>query len=302
MKNMLKEKQQQLVTKKGDVRKRKLFSLSKNEREILKTTIKQTRRCVKKSCLHKNCMSTISEKRRREINSQFWSLSYSSQCTFVHSTISRVKCEQRRPNSRGLRQNTFSYHLKNETGQLKSVCKIFYLTTLGYGKSNDSFVRELLGKENFRKPLRVRSEQGKHTKIPMIDRNTIIRHINSFNPTISHHRRVHAPKKKYLPSDITITAMYADFISKHPGMCSYDIYRQVVSVDLNISFAHLGKDSNYTPLHTRVIRRKLQWQTVWIAQLSSTIVRNTQRQEKCMQSIKTRVLQTIITLRPIYKK
>lgn len=36
--------------------------------------------------------------------------------------------------------------------------------------------------------------------------------------------------------------MYTDFNNKYPGMCSYDVYRQIVSVDLNISFAHLGNE------------------------------------------------------------
>lgn len=76
----------------------------------------------------------------------------------------------------------------------------------------------------------------------MKDRKLIIQHINSFNPTISHHRRVHASKKKYLPSDVTITAMHKNFNDKNPGMCSYDLYRKIVSVDLNISFAHLGHE------------------------------------------------------------
>lgn len=50
------------------------------------------------------------------------------------------------------------------------------------------------------------------------------------------------PKKKYLPSDITITAMYDDFNEKHPNLCSYGLYRQIVSDDLNISFAQLGNE------------------------------------------------------------
>lgn len=161
MKQMLKEKDQQLLTKKGEPRKRKSFALSKKEREILKTKIKEAKRCVKKSCLHKTCLSAISEKQRRDINHQFWNLNFSARAAFVHS---RVECKHRKPNSKGLRRNTFSYHLKNDTGRLRNVCKIFYLTTLGYSKSNDSFIRALLGKENFMKPLRVRSEQGKHTK------------------------------------------------------------------------------------------------------------------------------------------
>lgn len=90
---------------------------------------------------------------------------------------------------------------ESETRQLIKVCKNLYLSTLGYEWSNYSFIRLVAGKENDLKPIPQVSAQGKHAKNPMIDRQSIIDHINSFNPTVHHYRRSHAPKRKYLPKN-----------------------------------------------------------------------------------------------------
>lgn len=88
-----------------------------------------------------------------------------------------------------------------------------------------------------------RSKQGKHQKTPKKDRVPIMKHIKLFNPAVFHHRRVHAPKRLYLPSEITIQMMYNNFLSKHPDYkCSYELYRNVVSNDMNISFTVLGNE------------------------------------------------------------
>lgn len=70
-------------------------------------------------------------------------------------------------------------------------------------------------------------------------------HIESFNPTISHYRREHAPNVRYLPSDVTITFMHQHFIENFPesdrNYISYDYYRRKVK-EKNISFAQLGHE------------------------------------------------------------
>lgn len=76
------------------------------------------------------------------------------------------------------------------------------------------------------------------------DKAVLHNHIDSFNPSISHYRREHAPNRKYLPSDITATSMYQDFISKNPTMkCSYDLYRKEIK-SKNISFTKLGNEES----------------------------------------------------------
>lgn len=65
-------------------------------------------------------------------------------------------------------------------------------------------------------------------------------HIQSFNPCILHYRRKHAPNRRYLLSNISISSMHEDFLSKHPDLkVSYEAYRVKVRAK-NISFAKLG--------------------------------------------------------------
>ena len=62
----------------------------------------------------------------------------------------------------------------------------------------------------------------------------------SYDPRISHYRRAHAPRRLYLPSELTIAAMHKDYVVSS-GNCSYEAYRKEVSLK-NISFAALGKE------------------------------------------------------------
>ena len=75
-----------------------------------------------------------------------------------------------------------------------------------------------------------------------LDRESMINHINFFNPSVSHYRREHAPNRKYLPSDINIKLMHKDFFQKYPEFnVSYELYRQQVA-EMNISFGVLGHE------------------------------------------------------------
>ncbi|KAL0883582.1 hypothetical protein ABMA27_015733 [Loxostege sticticalis] len=126
-----------------------------------------------------------------------------------------------------------------------NVCKIFFLETLGYNKKNDKSVRHALNSIMNEIPV---DKRGTNPNPKKLDDQKIIAHINSFNPFISHYRREHAPNRKYIPSDITVTKMYQDFcqqermnsrdISEH---ISYDYYRKIVK-KLNISFTKLGHE------------------------------------------------------------
>nr|CAI5849885.1 unnamed protein product [Callosobruchus analis] len=102
-------------------------------------------------------------------------------------------------------------------------------------------------------------EEGVHAQV---DRHSIIEHVNSFNPTISHYRREHAPYRQYLPSDINITLMYKDFKQKYPNTdFYYESYKKIVTNDLNISFANLGNeecwDCEEFEIHKKATRQSL---------------------------------------------
>lgn len=85
-------------------------------------------------------------------------------------------------------------------------------------------------------------KRGKQPAKNKVDRNLINQHISTFNPSVSHYRREHAPNRKYLPGDVTVRLMHEDFKEKNPDLiCSYDLYRAVVKEN-NISFAILGNE------------------------------------------------------------
>ena len=65
-------------------------------------------------------------------------------------------------------------------------------------------------------------------------------HIMSYDPRISQYRRSHAPRRLYLPSELTVVSMYKSFIDSG-GNCCYEAYRKEVA-SKNISFAALGKE------------------------------------------------------------
>lgn len=73
-------------TKKGKIWKRKIFVLSKSEREATKKKKKLENHCLKPGCqtsCRKKCVKNIEESRRLEIHKQFWTLSNNDQKKFT---------------------------------------------------------------------------------------------------------------------------------------------------------------------------------------------------------------------------
>ena len=138
------------------------------------------------------------------------------------------------------RKHSYYYFLSGSDGET-SVCKTFYLTTLGFERSNDKSLMNAVKSTAIDSIILSRDRRGRAPSAKKIDRSTIAAHVETFNPAVSHYRREHAPHRRYLPSDVTIKAMHADFISKHNVACSYEIYREVVH-DMKISFVKLGNE------------------------------------------------------------
>ena len=88
------------------------------------------------------------------------------------------------------------------------------------------------------------SKRGKHDpkhKLPQESVNDIKQHILKYNPSCSHYRRAHAPKRLYLPPELTIKEMHNDFKENGSGLIHYSTYAKVVQ-SMNISFAKLGEE------------------------------------------------------------
>lgn len=197
---------------------------------------KRNKYMVKEACsCKKKCPEKISESRRFEINKKFWELDYIAQKIYIRSqsTVSTPKTTKH-PSAARL---AVKYFLRTESGVSVEICQQFFLTTLGFNSNNNTFVRNALEKE-FPDP----DGRGKHANKSKFDESIVVDHIMSFHPETSHYRREHAPFRKYLPSDVTITKMHKLFLEKHQTKpCSYDYYRKVVD-KLNISFTKLGHE------------------------------------------------------------
>ncbi|CAG9773557.1 unnamed protein product [Ceutorhynchus assimilis] len=237
-----------LYTKTGQLRKRRRFSTSLQSRKKQKVEDKKNKHLLKDPCgdkCKKRCTKKISEEQRANINLNFWQLTDLEQKTFVLNMTER-KNTKRKASLDSRRSMSFTYRLKDDSGTIQEVCKIFFLATLGYLPNNDRIIRSAFSSATNLQLKAQKSRRGCTGSSKKIDRAIIRQHIESFNPSISHYRREHAPNRRYLPSDVTIVMMYNDFKAKHPTInFSYYLYRDVVS-KMNISFAALGHEECFT--------------------------------------------------------
>lgn len=86
------------------------------------------------------------------------------------------------------RGRTFIYRLQDGKGEPRRVCKMFFLSTLGYHPKNDSLVMSMMGK-SMNKPLAPPIDQrGKQAAVNKLDVKKLEEHIESFHPSVSHYR------------------------------------------------------------------------------------------------------------------
>lgn len=118
------------------------------------------------------------------------------------------------------------------------VCQKFFLETLGY--TSNQVLKTAMKAAGEIGPIsdkRGKGEAENRTKSEIID--SIVAHIKSFDPEISHYRRAHAPNRLYLPSTLSITNMYQNFLKENENQqVSYDVYRRELN-RLNISLLNL---------------------------------------------------------------
>ena len=95
---------------------------------------------------------------------------------------------------------------------MKQVCKVFFLTTLGFKKSNDSvlwFLHDVRRDDQAVPDAHVlKDKRGKTSNNNKYDHDAVKRHIESYGPARPHYCREHAPNRRYLPSDITVKDMF----------------------------------------------------------------------------------------------
>lgn len=181
--------------------------------------------------------------------------------------LKKVAIERHRSRTNNENKNRkfqISYFLSvDEVGhgiQIK-VCRTFFLTTLGYSKSNNSFITSILRGINeltcdIPKETRGTTRNGGH----ILDREkAMILHLKKFPVKPSHYRREHAPLRLYFDSELSIKTIWEDFKINHRDFAdvSYETYRKFFATQ-NISFAKLGCEECETcenhNLHTKACK------------------------------------------------
>ncbi|KAF9419617.1 hypothetical protein HW555_003895 [Spodoptera exigua] len=218
-------------------RKRMKHNTPLQQRRLDAKNKKKSEHCVKPGCNEKclkKCMTLLNQEDREAINKSYWDMSWQEQHAFVEAHT-YVAVPKRKITSEPKRNPRRNFVLKKQDGTRKDVCKIFFLTTLGYLKNNDRILHPTFTDSSIDK-------RGKHQKTPAFDRDLLNQHVESFNPLEPHYRREHAPLRRYLPSDVNITQMHKHFCETYPDrQVSYSLYRSHLK-NMKISFTALGNE------------------------------------------------------------
>ena len=200
---------------------------------------------MKNSCLEtckKGCTKVFGNDERKQFHSQFWSLNFNERRNWMWQNIQQAPTT--RPKSQhSRRKNTFVYRFRRSAesgGGFQEVCKTFFLSTLGYNPKSDGAFMRCLKSAPPEAMIPENDKRGKHQPINKKDKDQIYKHIRKYNPAVHHYRREHAPNRLYLPSDITVAKMHADYIATEEKI-STETYRKCVK-EMNISFAVLGQE------------------------------------------------------------
>ena len=192
----------------------------------------------------RHCLEKISQERRKEIHSQYWDLNYDRRRGWIFSHVKTVEPNRRvlHPASHVTCNFTRVYTLPDSEGNEQSVCAVFFRHTLGY--QHNKVINNCLSSAKPGQITTPADSRGKHAPKHKLEDDALEKiktHIKSYHPSVSHYRREHAPLRRYLPPELTIKEMYADFQQKHPGICKRERYRKTVKM-MNISFAKLGEE------------------------------------------------------------
>lgn len=186
-----------------------------------------------------NCSNKVSKDAQNVANRDYWSKDFRGKKSFILSNVSRSLPNVHRvsPSNTGYdKMHSYKYKLKDDANEKVIVCRTFFLNSLGYDKSNSRLIYRCFPSNN---QDAAKDNRGSHARDQNI-RKEMEDHIKSFNPSIAHYRRAHAPQRLYLPSDLSATKMYENFRKGREGLKGkYVLYTQILK-NLNISFAKLG--------------------------------------------------------------
>lgn len=236
------------ANKSNSPKKRK--KLSPTEESALRQQKLITNHPVRKGCdnCRLKCNKRITSEMRDKTNKEFWSLiGLVKRRSFILNLVKRCDIKRRTAEvTHRKRNNVFMYYIRDANNKEQQVCKTFFLTTLGFKSSNDGIILNTMhsiDKETLEPKMDMRGKVKNPDKMES-RKKAIQEHVLSFYPCVTNFQRDdHLPNKRYLPNDLTIKDMHADFMRKYTeaGACSYELYRSLLN-EMNITFAKVGID------------------------------------------------------------
>lgn len=197
----------------------------------------------------KNCNNQVDEETRKHAFSTFWKLgSFELQNAYLCGIVKQEVPKFRRPRDGSRpegKSSTNTFYLHNLQGNSVKVCRKYFVDT--FQISNGRLTRALKKLKESKPPGS--DERGRHVpanKISVERMNVVREHINSFPSYQSHYSRSQNPNRKYLPSDLTVIAMYHSYLKYCEGKSepvSEAIYRRTFSSEFNLYFHTPLKDT-----------------------------------------------------------
>ena len=143
----------------------------------------------------RKCLDFIPQEQREIIYLHYWSSNRINQKEFLWQRISNAEKKRTRTKKspKKNRRHSRVYTFKRSNDEMVQVCSIFFLGTLGYkNEHNVSYMFNQQSPTKSNKP----DARGRHSPAHKLSEGTkelINKHIEAFNPSISHYRRAHAP-------------------------------------------------------------------------------------------------------------
>ena len=185
-------------------KKRARTQADRTERDLLKYPMKSS--CGPQCKL--SCSDCIDESHRIDIHKAYWNMEFVQKRQWLDSYI-KLKPVDRRYVSKAdqeyRKKQTLMYSLPKPDGQVQVVCRTMFKNTLGF--INDNIIQDFVRAKTEHSQGSITPTvdgRGKHTPRNKIDSQSIVDHINSYNPQSSHYTRAHAPNRRYLEGHISI--------------------------------------------------------------------------------------------------
>ena len=188
------------------------------------------------------CRNQFTDKQRDVIHKVYWEKNFGEARQWLPRYIAEKPTKIQKPQSSTAipkpRKFTraYSFPAPNESVETVSVCKVFFLHTLGLKTAARVDEMMKVKRLSFEGKVNCAEEKrGGMRKKRLVDTNIIIDHIESYHPLISHYTQKNAPNRRYLDPDLSIKAMWDDFVQKNPNVCKDSKYYKVFA-DQNIGF------------------------------------------------------------------